>query len=144
MDARGRQGPAGVRIGEAMNLDEFSRQIESMHARFLQLRPAREIERDDPRLLWEEASTALGTTVEEMRVAEEELRQQNEELERSRLEVEAERRRYQDLFDFAPDGYLVTDAMGMIREANRAAAELLGVAAPYLAGKPLANFVAME
>jgi len=42
----------------------------------------------------------------------------------SKAAVEAERQRYQDLFEFAPDGYLVTDAQGMI-QANRAAAKLL-------------------
>ena len=83
-------------------------------------------------------------TVEEMRVAEEELRQQNDELEESRQTIEAERQRYQDLFDFAPDGYLVTDLAGVIREANRAAGELLGVSARYLTGKPLASYVAMD
>ena len=109
-----------------MDLNEFSRQLESMHARFMQLWPTDGLDRGDLRSMWEETSEALGVTMEEMRVAEEELRQQNEELEESRQEVEAERQRYQDLFDFAPDGYLVTDLSGMIREANRAAGELLG------------------
>src|SRR5262249_45258508 len=87
------------------------------------------------------ASTALGVTVEEMRAAEEELRQQNDELREARLAVEVERQRYRDLFEFAPDGYLVTDAAGMIREVNRAASELLGMPADFLGGKPLAMYI---
>jgi PAS domain S-box-containing protein len=90
----------------------------------------------------DEAAVALDTSMEELRAAEEELRQQSEELELSRLEVELERRRYRDLFDFAPVGYFVTDKHGIILEANRAAAALLGLPQRFLAGKPLANYVA--
>jgi len=71
----------------------------------------------------------------------EELRQQNEELEITRRAAESERQRYQDLFDFAPDGYLVTDATGTVQEANRAAAALLSVPQGYLVGKSLSIFV---
>jgi diguanylate cyclase (GGDEF)-like protein/PAS domain S-box-containing protein len=39
--------------------------------------------------------------------------------------LEVERQRYRDLFEFAPDGYLVTNARGTIREANQAARRLL-------------------
>jgi PAS domain S-box-containing protein len=37
-----------------------------------------------------------------------------------------ERRRYHDLFDLAPDAYLVTDLDGIIDEANLSASRLLG------------------
>jgi PAS domain S-box-containing protein len=127
-----------------MDLNEFSRQLESMHARFMQLCPPNGVDRGDLQSVWEETSEALGVTMEELRVAEEELRQQTDELVESRQTIEAERQRYQDLFDFAPDGYLVTDLAGVIREANRAAGELLGIAARYLMGKPLASYIAMD
>jgi PAS domain S-box-containing protein len=83
----------------------------------------------------------LQKTLEELYIAEEELRQQNEELTATHLAVEAERQRYRELFDLAPDGYLVTDAMGTIREANRVAAALLAVHQDHLVGKPLIVFV---
>ncbi|CAA9401470.1 hypothetical protein AVDCRST_MAG94-5938, partial [uncultured Leptolyngbya sp.] len=51
--------------------------------------------------------------------------------------MEAERQRYQELFEFAPDGYLVTDAQGKIQEANLAAARLLNIEQRFLVGKPL-------
>ena len=54
----------------------------------------------------------LQSTLEELRVAEETLRKQNDELMLASETIEAERRRYEDLFEFAPDGYLATDAMG--------------------------------
>jgi two-component system invasion response regulator UvrY len=43
-------------------------------------------------------------------VVDEELHQQNEELAIARQTAGAEHRRYQELFDFAPYGYLLTDA----------------------------------
>ncbi len=87
---------------------------------------------------------ALETTMEELRVAAEELRLTHDALDESRAEAEAERRRYRDLFDQAPDAYLVSDLLGTIREANRATADLLQVEARFLPGKPLAVFVPEE
>ncbi len=86
----------------------------------------------------------LNATIEELRVAEEEMRVQNEELLRTRQRVEAERHRYQDLFEFAPDGYLVTTLDGKILEANRAASTLLGIAPRFLKGRGLGTSVAPE
>ncbi|HKO21604.1 MAG TPA: PAS domain-containing protein, partial [Candidatus Eisenbacteria bacterium] len=40
-----------------------------------------------------------------------------------------------------PDGYLITDAAGMIREANAAIAEMLQVPRRFLVGKPFSAFV---
>lgn len=51
---------------------------------------------------------------------------------------------YQALFEFAPIGYLLTDVMGMILEANRTAGALLRVEADRLVGKPIAIFVPVE
>lgn len=86
----------------------------------------------------------LQTALEELNVAEEELRAQNEELAIARDRVEAERQRYHELFEFAPDGYLVTDDTGVILEANRAAAGMFNVSQQRLIGKPLINFVPFE
>jgi PAS domain S-box-containing protein len=51
------------------------------------------------------------------------------------------RMRYQEFFEFAPDGYLVTDALGVILEANHATAALLQCSKAFLIGKPLGLFV---
>lgn len=83
----------------------------------------------------------LNTALEELQVAEAELHQQNRELVVARNTVEVERQRYQDLFEFAPDGYLVTDVAGTIREANYAAARMLNVER-LLIGKPLTTCMA--
>jgi PAS domain S-box-containing protein len=78
---------------------------------------------------------------EELHVHQEELHQINEELEVTRHAVELEKQRYHDLFEFAPDGYLVTDRYGIIQEANRAIATLLAVEPGHLIGKSLATFI---
>lgn len=86
----------------------------------------------------------LRLALEELRVAEEELQEQNASLLAAHEAIEAERRRYCELFEFAPDGYIVTDLYGIIQEANRAARELLGVGEGSLLGKPLSNFISAE
>jgi PAS domain S-box-containing protein len=86
----------------------------------------------------------LQTYVEELRIAREELQAQNDELRESRERIELERKRYADLFDLAPVGYLVTDLDGLVEEANRAAANLLGRELRFLVGKPLAALVGTE
>jgi PAS domain S-box-containing protein len=98
----------------------------------------------DPHLLLPQALEEVSQSLEELRVAEEELQSQSEELHANHQMVEAERRRYQELLDFGPDAYLVTDALGNILEANRASAELLGVNPSFLLKKPLIIFVAEE
>jgi two-component system, OmpR family, sensor histidine kinase VicK len=86
----------------------------------------------------------LQHTAEQLRAAEETMRQQYEELLETRQRVEAERARYEALFALAPDGYLVTDAMGVIQEANRAAATLLAVPQEVLIGRPLVVWIVKE
>ncbi len=84
----------------------------------------------------------LQQTLAELQKVEEELRQQNKELAEARETAESERQLYQDLFEFAPDGYLVSDAAGVIQEANHAAATLLSVQQNSLPGKSLVEFIA--
>ncbi len=73
--------------------------------------------------------------------ANQELRQKNQELAASLKIAELERQRYQDLFEFAPDGYLVTDVDGVIKEANHTAATMLTRGQKSLVGKPLFDFM---
>jgi diguanylate cyclase (GGDEF)-like protein/PAS domain S-box-containing protein len=83
----------------------------------------------------------LRAAIEELYVAEEEMRLQHEELLSARSELEDQRRRYEELFQLAPDAYLVTNPLGIVREVNRAAAGLLGVEPRFLLGKPLMTFI---
>jgi PAS domain S-box-containing protein len=83
------------------------------------------------------AEVEVAAVLEELAVVSEDLRQQN----RALAQVG---RRYEEMFQFAPEPYLVTDAEGVIRRANRAATHLLGVDQEVLAGKPLVLFVEEE
>lgn len=94
-------------------------------------------QRLDEHSLDAEAERDLQMALEELDVMWEELQGQADLLQR-------ESRRYQEFFEFAPDAYLITDAGGNVREANRAATDLLGMARGTLVGRPLAHFVAEE
>ncbi|MEL6249342.1 MAG: PAS domain S-box protein, partial [Cyanobacteria bacterium J06627_15] len=89
------------------------------------------------------ANGELNVTLNELQAAEQQLLEKTKALDQSRQQAESEQQRYQDLFSFAPDSYLVTDLAGTILEANQAVARLL---APqqgrnYLIGLPLRLFV---
>jgi putative nucleotidyltransferase with HDIG domain/PAS domain S-box-containing protein len=58
--------------------------------------------------------------------------------------LETADRRYQDLFELAPDAYLVTDDQMFIQESNLAAAALLQMSQASLQGKPLSHFIVAE
>lgn len=79
----------------------------------------------------EDPSWSLPEVLEELKTAEEDLRQQN-------IYLEQERQKYQDLFNFAPDGYLVTDPSGVIKSANQAISHLLGIPQASLINNPFA------
>jgi len=64
-----------------------------------------------------------------------------EELHMVRKELDHEQHHYRDLFEWAPDGYLVTSITGKVLEANRAAARMLGAAGATLLDQPLIRFV---
>ncbi|MEH2281325.1 MAG: ATP-binding protein [Nostoc sp.] len=118
-----------------MNVDDFSQQIEILRSRVTGLlqRPASEPYSQQE--LTAEAFEELQITLEELKIA-------SEELQATRMVVEKERQRYQELFDFAPDGYLVTDILGTILEANRAASIHINISQRFLIGKPLLSFIA--
>jgi PAS domain S-box-containing protein len=120
-----------------MTPEEFQSRLENIGQRFDRIAqgevPAMEIAVED-----------LRVTLEELRVADEELRRQNDMLVVAHTQVEVERQRYRDLFELAPDAYLVTDAYGVVTEANQSASRLLGTAPRYLQGRLLANYVVRE
>ncbi len=65
--------------------------------------------------------------VHELRVHQIELEIQNQELREAQINLEDSRRKYFDLYNFAPVGYFTLDIDGIISEANLAGAAMLGV-----------------
>ncbi|MDZ8225870.1 MULTISPECIES: EAL and GGDEF domain-containing protein [unclassified Nostoc] len=120
-----------------MNVDGFSQQIEKLYSEIQRLLQYHATQPNSQEKIITEAFEKLYTAMEELLTA-------SEELKITRAALEKERQRYQDLFEFAPDGYLVTNAIGTIQEANHAAATLLGVHQQYLVGKPLIIFIAQQ
>lgn len=131
-----------------MSEDHFIQHLQAIHAQMaalhgrIQLLPQRQQEQiaeilksiaaslDSLQLSYEEIHTTLETST----VIQEDLLQQSEQ-------VVAERQRYYDLFQFAPDAYLLTDAYGLILEANASARKLLNIPQNSIIRKPLAVFV---
>ena len=77
----------------------------------------------EPGLL-EEVMEELSVALHELQTSADELREQQEQLLRAEARIAEERRRYHELFEFGPDGYLVTTGTAVIRESNRMAATL--------------------
>jgi PAS domain S-box-containing protein len=82
----------------------------------------------------------LLATIEELRISDDELRTQSAALRVSRDALNEERIRFREMFDFAPDAYLITDLYGTIRDANIAASRLLAIEPKSLVGKALPSF----
>jgi PAS domain S-box-containing protein len=80
---------------------------------------------------------------EELRLAKQ-LSAVHTELDRSAQDLEEERRRYQDLFQKAPDGYIVTDLKGNILEGNQAALQLFGCEETDCVGRALKDFIVQD
>jgi PAS domain S-box-containing protein len=81
------------------------------------------------------AAADLPALLHELHVCHGELATQNEAL-------RAAQRRYQYLFEHAPGGYVLLDRMGLVVQANRAFAALVGAEPAACVGQPLAAFLA--
>lgn len=83
----------------------------------------------------------IATVIQELRTHEIELEMQNEALHEAQIELATSRRKYADLFDFAPIGYFVFDERGCIEEVNLTGAAMLGKDRRDVKGKPFNLFV---
>ena len=93
-------------------------------------------------ILLAEALESLSTALEEIHVLSEDLATQHVRLETSESALSVERQQYFELFNLAPEGYIVTDQQGLIEEINLTAATLLNRHQQLCIGKPLVVLVA--
>lgn len=129
-------------LAKIMSLDEFRRQLESASQRIGERRcPPPESAPSEAALDAEWALAQLDEAWEELEVADEELQAQSDQIAEVGRVLDEERQRYRELFDFAPEPYLVTDPLGKITAANLAAVELFGRPASKLDGRLLISFV---
>ncbi len=96
----------------------------------------------DTAAVQEMSETEVASLIHELRVHQVEMEMQNEELRKAQVELEQSRSRYAELFDFAPNGYLVFDPDGLVVEANLTAASMLGWERALLLGRPFSQHVA--
>ena len=108
----------------------------SLHFQAIRQYSAR-LQQEDPT-----AWTEIETVLEDLHVIHEEMQTNLEAAMMVEQQLLQQNQHYYDLFQSAPIAYLVTDADGIILEANQAIAQLLNVPQSYLAGKPLVLYVA--
>jgi PAS domain S-box-containing protein len=125
-----------------MNATAFTQQVKAMSDRLANLYQETNTFASLPPALLSTAVKELGIASERLEVAAEMLYQQNQKLALADQTVKAKQQRYQELLEFIPDACLLTNAAGMIQEANQVAARLLNLPQPLLIGKLLTDFVA--
>lgn len=87
---------------------------------------------------WEQVNAAL----ENLQVTYEQMQLNLDAMEVVEEEFFRQKQHYQDLFQFSPIPCMLTNADGLILEANQAIGNLLNLPHIYLVGKPLAIYVA--
>jgi PAS domain S-box-containing protein len=118
----------------------LSQQIQAMRHRVQQLSQGAQGDTHQQELL-PKVFDELDHALEELQTVEAELHQQQVQLLDTREYLESERQTYQELFEFAPVGYLLTSPDGVIRRANQTAAALFETTEKMMIGRSLALYV---
>jgi PAS domain-containing protein len=115
--------------------EPFGAQLDALEEQIEAVRGA--LQRADPDVLL----TELEAANEELRVADEEIRAQRVEVARLLDSHRTGRWQHERLLQVLPVAIVVSDANGLIRSCNAAAASLLRVRVDRLLGRPLISFV---
>jgi PAS domain S-box-containing protein len=91
-----------------------------------------------------EQRLSMPEIIQELRIHQAELEIQNDELMHTENEITELYNEYHNLFEFAPFGYIVLDAQGMVKQANQNAADLLETDLKDFQGKGLASFFSQD
>ncbi|MGI2902918.1 helix-turn-helix domain-containing protein [Tolypothrix sp. VBCCA 56010] len=127
-----------------MKIEQFIQRTEAFHRRLADLNQtaiALPCLRSE---MLPQAFKELSSNSRMLQLAAEELYVQNEELIRTRNLLEEQCQRYQNLFYFAPNAYLLTNTQGIIQEANNLACRFFKVPQNSLIGKALIKFIPLE
>ncbi|HEY9862415.1 MAG TPA: helix-turn-helix domain-containing protein [Candidatus Obscuribacterales bacterium] len=127
-----------------MNATTFSQQVAAMSNRLSDLYQGISTSSTLSPALLPSALKELGIASERLQVAANLLSQQNQQLLLASQSAATERQRYQELLEFIPDACLITDAAGVIQQANQAATKLLNLPPSFLTGRLLTAFVPPE
>ncbi|WP_055073819.1 response regulator [Pseudanabaena sp. 'Roaring Creek'] len=122
-----------IAIQQAISYQQVQNEL-AERKRFEDLLLRQQVELEERNKLLEVTSEELQCTIEELRVTTEDLISQHRQREYAQI-------RYQNLFDVAPDGYLVTDKSGQILEANQVVLELLEIHYSDILGSFLDDFI---
>lgn len=127
-----------------MNATIFTQQVAAMSNRLANLYQGINTSSSPTPAILLSALKELGIASERLEVAAQMLHQQNQKLSLADETAEANRQHYQVLLEFIPDACLLTNAAGMIQEANSAAAKLLQLPQSLLVGRSLTAFTTPE
>ncbi|MDX2139150.1 MAG: PAS domain-containing sensor histidine kinase [Chloroflexota bacterium] len=86
----------------------------------------------------------IDEVLHELNVHQVELEIQLEDLQQSYRALEMAQKRYANLFDFAPVGYIVTDRQGIVVNANLTMSSMLGVERETLEKRAFAEFITKD
>jgi PAS domain S-box-containing protein len=87
------------------------------------------------------SSDDMQTLIYELQIHQIELEMQNDELRKAHEIIENSQKRYTDLYNYSPIGYLTTNIDGVVVEVNTTALKLLQYDKQSVIGKPFAVFV---
>ncbi|MFT6986178.1 MAG: putative nucleotidyltransferase with HDIG domain [Psychromonas sp.] len=82
--------------------------------------------------------------IHELHTHQIELELQNNELQETQIKLYESLKKYSDLFDFAPNGYMTINPKGLIVETNKTSSKLLTSPVHKMLNKPLSDFIVRE
>ncbi|MBD2522374.1 PAS domain-containing protein [Nostoc sp. FACHB-133] len=127
-----------------VNLDMFTHQLQLLQGYLANLHQDTNTAVQPEADLLLAALKELETASKTLEIATEKLFEQSQKLVNVQARLREEYKRYQDLFEFIPNAYLVSDTQGKIQSANSAAAILFNLQQRFLVNKPLICFIAVE
>ncbi|MFN6482905.1 MAG: PAS domain-containing protein [Nostoc sp. DedQUE02] len=127
-----------------MNLNMFTQQLQSVQGRLANLRQDTNTPVQAKADMLVATLKELDTASKTLEIVTEKLFEQTQKLGNVQARLREEYKRYQDLLEFIPNAYLVSDTQGKIQSANCATATLFNVQQRFLVNKPLACFIPVE